>query len=282
MALRSSLRALLILCPDRVRLQDALTKSLQELGFCDAETVSFHASEFSNKDFTRLEHLLHSPSLFAEKQVFVIHQVQDLKVNLVDALLECPFETLANTLVVLTASSLKANSRLKKFFSKNHYLIEKQPLSAKDFPQWLIDQAKSLDVSLSKKVATTIMEIADCNPDEADRMVRHLCIYCDGKSPTTNDVFTVFHHHPDPNEFELLDQALSSPTEVESLRTLQDLLHSGKNPFLLLNLLGKTLSRLLSIRTLLEKKTPTSEIQEVLGISSWILSKQLPLAKQYS
>ena len=133
---------------------------------------------------------------------------------------------------------------------------------------------------IGRDVAELVASISEDNIDVAHQVLEHLKLFCEeGAKPTTKDVLRLFHYHPDPNEFQLLEKIFTkSPAEAE--RMVFELFEKGKNAFLLLNLLGKSISRLVHMQSLMKTGTAKGELAQALGISPWLVDKEAKLLKR--
>ncbi|MCI5065775.1 hypothetical protein MRY87_08635 [bacterium] len=272
--------AILLVASDRVRLEYLDRRVVEEIGGEGQASSLFFGDSMTVKEVDSIITELFSPALFASQEIIRILRADEMKSAVLDAFLKAPLEGPASQRIILHATQLKANSRLRKHFHKRKALLELKPIPKKGYPAWTMSHAAALGVKIPGTVAQQLVEIGEESADRIHQCIEHLKLYCEeGASPTTKDIAALFHHHPDPNEFFLLEQILTRPSH-EAERAIHELLSNGKNAFLLLNLLGRSTARLLRIASLLEQKRSRAEVIEAIGGSSWIFDKDMKLLKK--
>ncbi|MCB0330345.1 MAG: hypothetical protein KDD70_11785 [Bdellovibrionales bacterium] len=272
--------AYLLVSQDRIRIEHLERRLLESLGFDSPQKSLFFGESLKPSDVSTVVDEVYSTGLFAEKQVIRLLNADEMKAGTLDAFLQAKLDHPSSNALLLHAAQLKANSRLRKYFKERKALLELKPIPEKELSAWTIAHGAALGVDIHGKVAALLVEIAEQSADQVDQLIRHIKLYCDpDRPPKTEDVLALFNHHPDPNEFKLLEQILTAPPH-HAEKSIYELLDNGKNAFLILNLLGKSAARLLLIRSLLEKGLSEREVTQRIGGSPWILEKDLRLVKR--
>lgn len=272
--------SILIICPDQVRLQETRDLIIKKLKLSTSDRRLYYGDELKVDDIRKIKSDLYSTSLFEPKQIIEIKRVEALKPNIIDAILDTKLAQDHSNFLLLTASNLKSNSRLKNYFKKINGLIDIPALKNAELTSWTIKKGKDYQIQFNASEASLIAQIAEDSPDKIDQMLKQLSLYSEDPKLKKEDILELFFAHPEPNEFLLIEQALNNTLAAE--KTLNELLLQGKNSFLLLNLIGKTLSKLLQINLLKDLGHSSHAIQSQLGLPPWLFSKQSKLAANFS
>lgn len=276
----SSQSAFLITGSHRIRLELLEQQFLPTIGIDRTNSSLFFGDSLDEKGLSQILDELNTNDLFTPRRLIRIINGHNLKTGVVDTLLKSTLPEQPANVLLIHAHQLKSNSRLRKRFAENKALIELPELKENILSQWVTKHAESLGMPVTNEAAQLVVDIADGSPDTIDQTLQQLKLYCElDKAPTKADVLALFRHHPDPNEFQLLEQLLTCPPhEVD--QSFEELISSGKNVFSLLNLMGKSASRLLLIRELLKQGTPEAKIPSVVGAPPWLVKKEMQLLRK--
>jgi len=272
--------AYLLIASHPIRIELLERELLSFLSLTQENASHFFGDSIDDKGILGLCEELRSNDLFTPQRLIRLTNAHKLKTSALDIFLKSEVPVPPSNILLLHASQLKSNSRLRKHFAKKNALIELPEMKEAMLGQWAIEHAKSIGMKIGKDVAQLAVSISEESPDGIHQILHQLQLYCEqGKAPTVSDLSELFHYHPDPNEFQLLEKVLTKPPQ-EAEDNLRDLLDAGKNAFSLLNLMGKSASRLLLIRALINKGIQQSKIASIIGAPPWLVKKEIQLLQR--
>lgn len=272
--------AVLILSSDDGRASQAEKELLLALGAAEEMPRVWNGSELKQDDLYSIGEALSTPSLFSSLHLLKIKRVESLKADLQAALLKAIPSEPSGGLLILRAQKLPSNNRLKKHFQKLGALIEFKALTGEALEQWLKEELDDRGIASDRPAREALIEVGDSDPDRIRKNAEHVALYAEKPKITRKLVFSIFASVPDPNEFAALDLlAQSDVGKIEEY--LQEILSSGTNAFLFLNLLARLFRQLIKIRVGLEKRLTPAQIAEKLSLKPWIVNKNISIAKAY-
>lgn len=166
--------------------------------------------------------------------------------------------------------------------SKYAKVINFTKLKPDEISSWIIKEFKARNKIINNQTAELICEVTQEEMGQALSLIEQISIYTGTRQRITDDDVLSFSETPTESfTFKLLDYINDRDT-ARSLQILGGLLRSGNNPSQILGLLGWHITRLIAIKRLLIKKIPKSNIVSSLKIGSYILSKLIPQAENFT
>lgn len=289
-ALSKESGAVLILSSDNIRrerLAEKLISSFLEVSPKELPSKNAvetqDAADWSTKTLQAFSDSLQTLSLFSKKRCVIINNADRLNAALSEQFLEILKGDLCDILLIITLQKLPKTSKLFKFLSTKNRCIELPQLSPADAKKWIQKEFEARGITkCSSQLLNLITTQSQESLDEAEAIIEKLALYVSADTVTEKDFFAVFREVPDPGEFDLID-ALQQKRTLDAEVLLQQLLNSGKNPFLLVAMIFKSYLQSLLIRMILDKGfSPEAAQTQLNQKSTWVFNKYLAVAKTNS
>jgi len=273
-----------VVAPDGVR-RERLTEMLLKPFVNTADPVAvkrLRGEDITLRVLEELRNDLQSISLFSPKRYFVIRDIERVNAAVQKELPKLFADIPQGSHIVVTATELKTTHPLHKLLSKANRLIELPALEGIELKRWIQKELKNAGLTdIENGVIEAIADVGDGSPDRIIAIIERVSLYLDGGKVAVKDVRSLFSATPDPNEFALIDAiAGSNPAGIEVL--LHELFEEGKNPFLLLSLLGRTFSNFLVIKRLLDSGRAPGDVRQLMGMTQWVFDKQVQGLRRYT
>lgn len=273
-----------VVVPDAVR-RERLIEMLLKPFVNTADPVAvkrLRGEDITLRVLEELRNDLQSISLFSPQRYFVVRDIERIHAAVQKELPKLISEIPQGSHIVVTAAELKTTNPLRKLFSKANRLIELPALEGIELKRWIQKELKNAGLTdVESGVVEAIADVGDGSPDRIRAVIERVSLYLDGAKVTAKDVRGLFSATPDPNEFALIDAiAAGNPAGSEIL--LRELFEEGKNPFLLLSLLGRTFSNFLVIKRLLDSGRTPGDVRQLMGMTQWVFDKQVQGLRRYS
>jgi DNA polymerase III delta subunit len=291
---------ILLLGPDRYRIEELCSRIFKEWGVSieDPSAVTPLTVKSLPTRTDSLRDTFCSISLFSSNSFFLLRGCHEISSTLGKALSSVLAELPQGVGVVLIGERLPGTSTLKKLAAKQGWLLELSELEHTDLLKWTTKELKKRGIPDIEPVAlNTLVDISDRTLDSLATLIEHLALYLNAtpSSPSSakvrkQDILELFVEHPDPNEFSLVEIALSgNPAQIES--QIRSLVAAGKSEFRLLGLISRALSQYQLVHSLKQAgkndaqiratlKLPPSIASKVAGAALRISPERLRLAKQ--
>jgi len=282
--LKSPPKAILILGPDAIR-RDRFAEVATAQIFKDPaalQTIQISGEDLVKSDLVKLRDELLSLSLFAPSRIFKIQDVQELNAALNKELLEVVDHSSEGSSIFLFATKLAANSVILKYFEKLELVFELPELKGFDLKRWVGKELKTAGITqYAEACIDLLLRLGGDSPDAIAPLVQHLSLYLEDSTLSLSDIHNLFLERVEPSEFELIDALQAkNPARIELM--LEQILASGKSPFMLLALIGRIFSNYLLIQVLLKRGRTPADIRQALDMPPWIFNKTITAAKHYS
>jgi DNA polymerase III delta subunit len=273
---------LVLTSSDRTRRERALAYVLDNCNSSGSKPATFSFGEQGRVSIQSFLANCAAPSLFDPVRFAVLRSIEKAKaaeLEPVSALLAKKVEGLH---LIMIGEGLPNSGNFKKAIDSFATHVAFAELKGAELSRWVERELRNSDVpDAPDDVVESIISVAGDDPDAVARLIEKFSLYLDGAAPTTSTLRELEPGRALASDFELAD-ALLSPKRANTEVLIQQLLSQGSSPFMLLGLLTKTFSTLLRIRAALDRGQGQQELREDLGISPWLLSKYLPLAKKLS
>ena len=220
------------------------------------------------------------PSLFEPVRFVVIRAIEKARAADLEPISLLASKKLAGLHLILVGESLPNSPNFKKAVEKHGTLVQFEDLKGAELSRWVEKEMRGNGIAQAPDdVVSLLLSLAGDDVDAIAGLVEKLALYLDGSAPTPAALRELEPGRSVASDFELAD-ALMSPKRVATETLIQQLLAQGSSPFMLMGLLTKTFSTLYRIRAALDRGQSQQDIKSSLGISPWLLSKYLPLARQ--
>lgn len=271
---------LVITSADRTRRERALKYLLERLTENKLKPSSF---TFGDQGRTTIQSFLANAaelSLFEPVRCVVIRGIEKAKAAELEPISLLASKNLAGLHLILIGESLPNSPNFKKAIEKHGTLVQFEDLKGAELSRWIEKELRSSGVAQAPdEIASLVLSLAGDDVDAISRLVEKLSLYLDGSPPTAAALRELEPGRSVASDFELAE-ALLNPKRAATEVLIQQLLAQGSSPFMLMGLLTKTFSTLYRIRAALDRGQSQHDLKTSLGISPWLLSKYLPLARQ--
>lgn len=273
---------LVLTSPDRARRDRALAYVIQHFTDNRLKPSSF---TFGDQGRTTIQSFLADaaePSLFEPVRIVVIRGIEKAKAAEVEPISALAAKKISGLHMILVGESLPNSPNFKKAVEKHGTLVQFEELKGAELSRWVEKEMRSCGIAQAPdEVVGLLLSLAGDDVDAIARLVEKLALYLDGAPPTAAVLRELEPGRSVASDFELAE-ALLSPKRGATETLIQQLLAQGSSPFMLMGLLTKTFSTLYRIRAALDRGQSQQDLKASLGISPWLLSKYLPLARQLS
>ncbi|MEZ4753870.1 MAG: DNA polymerase III subunit delta [Bdellovibrionota bacterium] len=277
-------QCLCILSPDRVRRERAVEYLISSIlhNISDKpEIIKVSLRNFKESELQNLENNTRSPSLFSSRSLIIISDIEQANANFGKNILSL-IENSLNAEFIITGEKIAKNTTLYKTLKTKYQIAEFSPLKNQSLHSWIKKELARNEISeISNAAIDIISRVGEYNLDIIVSMCGQLALYSENDSISPKDIYALFHQNADPNEFGLPETIVNSNSgELEI--TIDELIKTGKNAFLLVSRLFWTYAAIGKINGLKSKGFRDSEITSELGISEWIMKKYMTIGKHYN
>lgn len=271
-----------ITSPDRVRRDRAVTYLLNHFAKGSPKPISFTFTEQGRANPTSFMRDLSEPSLFDPIRFGLIRGIECARVADLEPVTEFLQRPAPGAHLILVGASLPNTPNFKKLLDKNAIVINFEPLKGAELSRWTERELKHCGVqNADDAVIELVISLAGEEPEAVVRLVEKFSLYVGDSPATAQALRSLEPGRSIASDFELAETMLgTNRAATEAL--LHRLISQGSSPFMLIGLLTKTFTTILRIRALSDKGLSQGEIKTDLGISPWLFSKYLPLARRIS
>ena len=267
---------------DRIRRERALSFLLEHFTDKKYKPSSF---TFGDQGRTTIQSFLADcaePSLFEPTRFAVIKGVEKAKAADLEPISALIAKQVPGIHLFIIGQALPNSPNFKKGLDKHATVVAFEDLKGAELTRWVEKELRTSGVTNTPDdVVELVLSLAGDEPDAIARLVEKFSLYLDGATPSSSSLRELEPGRSVASDFELAD-ALVSPKRANTEVLIQQLLSQGSSPFMLMGLLTKTFTTLYRIRAALDRGQSQQELRNDLGISPWLLTKYLPLAKQLS
>jgi len=268
-----------ISAPDRIRRERALSFILNHFAGVKHRPLTYSFTEQGRQHIGNLLADISEPSLFEPQRYVVIRGIEVAKVVDLEPLSTFLAKKIEGVHVILTGDGFPQSQNFKKALEKIATIITFESLKGAELRRWTERELKSAGITgASDEMLELALSLAAEEPEAIAALIEKLALYLDGDAPTTEIMRTLIPGRSSASDFELADALLSkkrASTEV----LIHQLISQGSSPFMLLGLLTKTFVSLYRIRAMLDRGMQQNDIRMALGVSPWLFTKYLPIAR---
>jgi DNA polymerase III delta subunit len=278
---------LVLSSPDRVRLE-RIFSSFTSRFFPDTQAVRFEGGELTAKLVTQnLNDSLSSLSLFSSKILVIISNAELIKSDVaekLEAVIKQHFKRAFSDCSLVIYGSGKLSTKITKVASSYDLFFEFEAISGEELERWIQKESNRLGIAPKDNQALhSLISASQENLDNALKMLSQIALYLEDtkKSFSKEDIKALFPEVGSADEFQIIS-ALSRGSSEACQKKLDEALTLGHNPFLLLNLLFRTITQSIRLKELLEAGIDRSRLATISKTPPWLINKQLPLVDKYT
>lgn len=274
---------IVITAPDQVRLTRTLEYILKHFTKSDSYAPKrFSFGEQGRSNPASFLRDLEEPSLFDPTRFAVISGIENAKAADVEPVSEFLRKKVPGVHLFITGESLPNTPNFKKSLEKHATHIAFEQLKGAELRRWVEREAKQNQVSITDDALIELMiSLGSEDPESIARLIEKFSLYLGDAQATPAALRALEPGRAHASDFELADTLLGRNRGITETLLMQ-LITQGSSPFMLMGLLTKTFTSLLRIRALLDSGVGPNDIRNSMGLTPWIFSKYLPLAKQRS
>ncbi len=278
-------RAMLLSCNEHVRIQPLINEITKCLFSAQArktlETVRLRGKDLKNKELIHFLDETKALSLFTQARLFWIRDADKIPAASLDTLVSALSDCSPEIAIVFSCDKILSTNKLRKSLQKKSSYLELKSLQGADLKRWTIARLRAAGVSqFEARVPELLMEIGDNSPDRIAPLTEHIALYAGDDLIEEKHLFEVFITHPHPNEFTLID-VIARKDLAHAEKLIEELLSTGKSPFLLVSMLGRTIGNYISLSALQDEGKSAAQIQAQLGLKPWVVKKTTQALRNY-
>ena len=273
---------LVITSPDRTRRERALSFLIERFAPSGSAPSTYSFTEQGRVTIHSFLSECAAPSLFEQTRFAIIRGIEKGRAADLEPISALLAKKLAGVHLFIVGEGLPNSQNFKKAIDSHATHAAFEELKGAELTRWIEKELRTNEVSqVPDSVTEQILSVAGDDPDALSKLIEKLSLFLDGSPPTVASVRELEPGRALANDFDLAD-ALLAPNRVNTEVLMQQLISQGSSPFMLLGLLTKTFASLYRIRGALDRGSSQQDIRNDLGISPWLLSKYMPLAKKLS
>ncbi|MFN4895467.1 MAG: DNA polymerase III subunit delta [Pseudomonadota bacterium] len=271
---------IVITSPDRVRRTRTLEYLLKHFIKDRTNKVpSFTCGEAGRTSPTAFLRDLEEPSLFEPTRFAVIRAIETAKAADVEPISDFLRKGVPGTHLFIIGESLPNTPNFKKTIEAQATHLAFEQLKGAELRRWVEREAKQNQIEdADDAVIELLISLGNEEPESIAQLIEKFSLYLGESQASQAALRALEPGRAHASDFELADTVLGRNRGVtEALLT--QLIGQGSSPFMLIGLLTKTFTSLLRIRSLLDNGVGPHDIRNSMGLTPWIFSKYLPLAK---
>jgi DNA polymerase III delta subunit len=274
---------IVITAPDRIRRTRALEHLLKHFDKTPEKKLkTFTFGEQGRNDPSRFLRDLEEPSLFEPVRFALMKGVEDAKAADLEPVSAFIKKAIPGVHLFIIGSSLPNTPNFKKVVDAHASHLAFEGLKGAELQKWTEREVKASGISKTEEqVLDLLIALGDSDPESISPLIQKFALYLGDEPATAQALKALEPGRAQASDFELAE-ALLGKNRGATEALLTQLINQGSSPFMLIGLLTKTFTSLLRIRSMLDNGISQNDIRASLGITPWIFSKYLPLAKQRS
>ena len=248
--------------------------------FPNKEVIKIRSDELNLKKIESLSINIYEISILCPVKIFVIEDINEAKTDIQKNLLELLKNVPEYVIVILTSKNINKTNAIYKHYAKNDLIID-NTVTENDIKKWVESEIIRIGLkNYPQNLALLIMQSADNNIDSICEIINYLEIYIKDEKITLQEFEKLFPSKNTVSDFKILD-SIYTANYLEYMTLLKDIL-KNKNEFLIISIFIKTFSKLLEIKSLIEKQKSINEIANNLNMQDWLVKKNANIVSNYS
>lgn len=271
---------IVITSPDRVRRTRTLEYLLKHfMTSASSAPRSFSFTEQGRSSPSAFLRDLEEPSLFEPTRFAVIRSIESAKAADVEPVSEFLRKQVPGVHLFIVGESLPNTPNFKKTLEAHATHLAFEQLKGAELRRWVEREAKQNQLTdVDDAVIELLISLGQEDPESIAQLLEKFSLYLGDSKATEAALRALEPGRAHASDFELAETLLGrNRGNTEALLT--QLFSQGSSPFMLIGLLTKTFTSLLRIRALLDNGIGPNDIRNSMGLTPWIFSKYLPLAK---
>ncbi len=255
-----------------------LLERLVDPGFRDFNLDIFYGNECKGEEIYNAAQTL---PMFVDRRVVLVKKSHDLSAAALEVLTPYVQNPATSTCLIFQADKIDSRKKFFLEFKKKGELIEfKRPYDNMLGP-FIRDEAKVYGKRIEQTAIELLAHLVGNNLQDLAAQMEKLVTYIGSRDTIClADVKEIVSDTKVDTVFEFAE-SLGGKNLGKSMRNLHTLLRDGVSPLLALNMLARHFRQLWSVRELLDRKLPSSEISRLAGINPYFLKKLIDQAGRY-
>lgn len=269
-----------ITAPDRVRRERSLEYLLRHFNKSTSRPLTFSFGEQGRTNPAVFIRDLSEPSLFEPHRFAVMRGIESARAADTEPVADFISKGIPGAHIFIVGAALPNIPTFKKLLEKKAIHLTLEPLKGAELSRWVEREVKQAGISgVDDAVVELLLSVGNDDPEAITQVVEKFSMYLGDQPATVAALRSLEPGKTTASDFELAESMLGkNRAATETL--LAKLFDQGSSPFMLIGLLTKTFGTLLRLRLLMDKGVSQGDIKNDLGISPWLFSKYLPLAKR--
>ena len=272
--------ACLIVCPDFTRRDRAIAR-IRETRLTQRAVTTLLGSEVDRRKCRELIDQSRNLSLFEPCRGFVIRNYEDIPAECIKELLPSLDDRSQTALFVFAGSEARAQHPLVKSLRGRGLSLELAALEGVELRRWIEREAKRLGVTIDNAAVEQLLALSGGDLDTVATALEQTALYATEPRISARDLGELFAIPSRTREYELLDSAMAG-NRGKLLALCEQLLREGKNAFLLLNLLHRSVLQYLTIQSMRADGLSEEAMRAKSGLPPWLFQKVSSQAKNYA
>ncbi|GKV68026.1 hypothetical protein NCCP2716_05240 [Sporosarcina sp. NCCP-2716] len=172
----------------------------------------------------------------------------------------------ATVIFIAPYEKLDARKKITKQMMASAKVIEANKLTGSDLTVWIQQQAKSLDLTITRETADHLVGTAGENMMQLSKEIEKIAAYMDGAGTITEDVIDLLVPRSPETEIFRLTDAYVSGNRAKTLAVYHDLLRSGEEPIAMASLIAGQVRLMLHVGSLKKKGYHQQQIASTLNV----------------
>lgn len=271
-----------ITSPDQVRRERALAYLLQHFNKNGSNVTTFSFGEQGRTNPSTFLQDLREPSLFDPTRFAVMRAIQSAKAVDVEPVAELIQREVPGVHLFLVGDALPNTPNFKKVLEKKAITLSFEQLKGAELSRWVEREVKQSGITgAGDDVIALLTSLGNDDPEAIARLIEKFSMYLGDSPASATALRDLEPGRTTASDFELAE-ALIGKNRASTETLLLRLVAQGSSPFMLIGLLTKTFTTIFRLRLLLDKGLAQGDIKNDLGISPWLLSKYIPIARRLS
>ncbi len=260
---------------------DILKEKILQDGLSDLNLDSFYGQ---STDMGQIVDAIEQLPMMAPRRMVIIRELQDIRDQELERLLERLENPIDTTVVVLVASQIdKRRKTYKKLLSLNDVVsAEYRRPYENEIPRWIEQIAKKYGIRLSMDVRNLFHQLVGNNLNEIEAEIRKLSQYIgDKKTVYLEDVNRVVSRSRIESVFDLAN-AIGESQQEKAFVCLGNLIENGQSELGILALVARHVRILSEVKEGQAQRKPDKILSSELKISPYFLKDYIRQSKKWS
>lgn len=230
-------------------------------------------------EMARVRDAIETLPMMTERRVVVLRELESIRENAAESLLELIKDPVTTTTVVFTAGKLDKRKKLVRTLLEKSVAIEMRSPQPFELPSWVQYIARGLDLELGDVEIQLLHDMVGGNLRDLQSELQKLKSYLgERKKVETADILAVVSRLRSDSVFDLAD-AIGRNDRVKALVCLANLLDHGENEIGILSLVSRHVRILRNIKEAQQRGIQGSRLSTVVGVPNYFLRNYMDQLK---